>query len=84
MDPISIAMGLAQFALRLTKLLRTQLGYFILVVLEDSRNVADTLKAWMEPLAKVAEVTKAIAHMRPVDPSGVERLSSLATEEQVE
>lgn len=43
---------------------RTQLGPGILVALEDSREIADTLGAWLEPLTKVADVVTSIDVVR--------------------
>ncbi len=70
--PERFILGLADMVLRITALLRGRLGYAILVALEDSRNIAETLKAWIEPLSKVKEVTASIARMRPVEMGGAE------------
>lgn len=43
---------------------RTELGPGILVALEDSREIADTLGAWLDPLTKVADVVTSIDVVR--------------------
>jgi len=57
-------LSLLAMTTRFVSTARNQLGPMLLVALEDSREIADTLKAWMEPLAKIGDVALAFDAVR--------------------